>query len=230
MALRSSGIPGLDKLLGGGFPKNGCILLHGPAGSGKTIFGLQFLLEGLKKGEKTLYITLDHQPKRFIEQAKSFKWDLEAYMNCGLFSFLDATQENIFQSPEEFKRIWTRFFKYIEQEKINRVVIDPFRFLETEQAFIYSYRETLLALDSIDTCNSLVIIPSSHLEIPVEATWCSASIALKTSEDDIGISRKLSIQKCVNLAFELDHKRYYIDTNQGLYMPTQSKVSAWPIS
>ncbi len=53
-----SGIPGLDDLMEGGFPKNFVILVAGSSGTGKTTLCLQYLVEGLKKGEKGLYIGL----------------------------------------------------------------------------------------------------------------------------------------------------------------------------
>ncbi len=54
----STGIEGLDYILKGGLSKNRLYLVQGNPGTGKTTMGLQFLLEGEKKGEKGLYITL----------------------------------------------------------------------------------------------------------------------------------------------------------------------------
>ena len=53
-----SGIPGLDDLIEGGYPENFIILVSGPSGTGKTTFCMQFLIEGVKKGEKGIYIGL----------------------------------------------------------------------------------------------------------------------------------------------------------------------------
>jgi circadian clock protein KaiC len=55
----SSGITGLDEMLNGGFPSNKIILFRGGPGTGKTISCLQFILEGAKKEEKGICITLD---------------------------------------------------------------------------------------------------------------------------------------------------------------------------
>ena len=54
----STGVTGLDEILGGGLPGNHVYLLQGPPGSGKTTISIQFLLEGVRHGEKNLYITL----------------------------------------------------------------------------------------------------------------------------------------------------------------------------
>jgi len=63
-----SGIPGMDEILAGGFPEKTVNLICGPAGSAKTLFGMQFLLGGVKKGEKGLYITLE-ESRTNIERA-----------------------------------------------------------------------------------------------------------------------------------------------------------------
>jgi RecA/RadA recombinase len=53
----SSGVPGLDSVLGGGLPRNRLYLVQGTQGAGKTTFALQFLLEGIRAGEACLHIT-----------------------------------------------------------------------------------------------------------------------------------------------------------------------------
>ena len=72
-----SGIPGLDEIIGGGFIKGHQILLAGNAGTGKTIFSCQFLLEGVRNNEKGLYLTLEESPKSIIENMKTFSWGKE---------------------------------------------------------------------------------------------------------------------------------------------------------
>ncbi|HWS18586.1 MAG TPA: ATPase domain-containing protein, partial [Candidatus Elarobacter sp.] len=54
----STGCGGLDNILNGGFPRGRIYLLEGDPGAGKTTLALQFTLEGVKQGERTLYITL----------------------------------------------------------------------------------------------------------------------------------------------------------------------------
>jgi circadian clock protein KaiC len=59
----ATGIPGLDYILGGGFPANRLHLIEGTPGSGKTTLALQFLLHGVATGQKSLYITLSETRK-----------------------------------------------------------------------------------------------------------------------------------------------------------------------
>src|SRR2546429_9793190 len=57
----SSGVPGLDRLIEGGFPANRAVLLCGGTGTGKTTFGLQFLADGLRRGESGAFVSVDER-------------------------------------------------------------------------------------------------------------------------------------------------------------------------
>ncbi|MDI6721102.1 MAG: ATPase domain-containing protein, partial [Candidatus Aenigmarchaeota archaeon] len=70
----SSSIPGLDRLIGGGFPVNDVILLSGGCGTGKTVFGLQFVCFS---GERGIYISFEDEPDEIRSIADSFKWDID---------------------------------------------------------------------------------------------------------------------------------------------------------
>jgi circadian clock protein KaiC len=86
----STGIKGLDQILEGGFPKGRSILVTGDPGTGKTIFSLQFLIEGLARGEKGIYVAADEGPMDIIEQAASLGWDLEHYIEKKELAILNA--------------------------------------------------------------------------------------------------------------------------------------------
>ena len=73
----STGIEGLDDILGGGFTPNRLYLLEGEPGSGKTTMGLQFLLAGVQAGETVLYVTLSETRDELLETAASHGWSLD---------------------------------------------------------------------------------------------------------------------------------------------------------
>ncbi|HEY0825009.1 MAG TPA: ATPase domain-containing protein, partial [Ramlibacter sp.] len=73
----STGIPGLDDVLGGGLPSRHIYLVEGDPGSGKTTLGLHFLLEGVRRDEKGLYVTLSETATELRTVAASHGWSLE---------------------------------------------------------------------------------------------------------------------------------------------------------
>ncbi|MFB6204112.1 MAG: RAD55 family ATPase, partial [Candidatus Nanohaloarchaea archaeon] len=75
----TTGVPGFDELVDGGFPEGSVVLLTGGPGTGKTTFCSQFLWEGLQKGEKVLYITTEELPDEIKEDAAQFGWDFEEF-------------------------------------------------------------------------------------------------------------------------------------------------------
>ena len=85
-----TGISGLDEIIEGGFPKGRSILITGEPGTGKTICALQFLVEGLARGEKGIYVAADEGPADILEQAASLGWDLEKHMEREELAILNA--------------------------------------------------------------------------------------------------------------------------------------------
>src|SRR2546422_1497522 len=73
-----TGIPGLDKLLTGGLPKNRTILLCGGPGTGKTIMSSQFLVNGILDYEDPgVYVSLDENKGQAFGEMVDFGWDFE---------------------------------------------------------------------------------------------------------------------------------------------------------
>jgi len=72
----TSGIAGLDNILRGGFPRDCMLLIAGTPGTGKTTLAIQFLLEGIERGETCLYVTLSETRAEIEKVATSHGWDL----------------------------------------------------------------------------------------------------------------------------------------------------------
>ncbi|MGZ4204389.1 MAG: RAD55 family ATPase [Actinomycetota bacterium] len=71
----SSGVAGLDEMIGGGITEGTVSLVAGPSGGGKTVLGLHFVAEGLARGERCLYVSLQESEAQLIAKAKAFGWD-----------------------------------------------------------------------------------------------------------------------------------------------------------
>ncbi|HLM70467.1 MAG TPA: ATPase domain-containing protein [Thermoplasmata archaeon] len=73
-----TGIPGLDRMLGGGLIAGRPYLVTGGTGSGKTLLGLTFLIEGMRRGEDVLLVAVDEPPNEIVENVRSLGWDLSS--------------------------------------------------------------------------------------------------------------------------------------------------------
>ena len=83
-----TGIEGLDNIIQGGLPKNSITLVSGPPGSGKSILCFQFLYDGIEKGEKCLFLTLDKKTEGILVQAEELGFDFKPAMEKKLVKFL----------------------------------------------------------------------------------------------------------------------------------------------
>jgi circadian clock protein KaiC len=88
-----TGIPSFDMIAEGGIPKNRTTLLSGTAGSGKTVFAIQFLAAGIEAGESGVFVTFEEPPSDIRQNMAGFGWDIEAWEREGRFAFVDASPD-----------------------------------------------------------------------------------------------------------------------------------------
>jgi circadian clock protein KaiC len=89
----SSGVEGLDELVGGGFPRGRVILILGGPGAGKTILASQFLYKGITNyGENGIFVSLDEGKNHYYSEMVKFGWDFKKAEEEGKFLFIDATR------------------------------------------------------------------------------------------------------------------------------------------
>jgi len=120
------GIIGLDDMLGGGLIAGNICAIIGTYGTGKTTFSLQFIWEGLKKGEHAIYISLEEREERILEYMLQKGWDVKPFLNKSLFVIkLDPTDFNLANN-----RIKNELPRLIKQVNARRVVIDPISLFE----------------------------------------------------------------------------------------------------
>ena len=128
----NTGIPGLDEMLNGGFFNGTTNVVSGESGTGKTIFGSQFLYEGAKNGEKTMCIITSEESKSIIKEMRtSFGWDFDELVEKGLLTFVDITdpslrlQKSVEIAPSELIKSFKKLVESkIEEVKPNRIFID----------------------------------------------------------------------------------------------------------
>ncbi|QKZ05973.1 MULTISPECIES: ATPase domain-containing protein [Pseudomonas] len=113
-----SGVPALDKLIGGGLPRSSVTLAMGPSGIGKTSLGIHFLAAG-SAAEPALHFGFYETPQRLQIKAQALGYDFKAMQDAGaLFVSWQPTTEGLVDC------LGARLLKQIDQFKIKRVLID----------------------------------------------------------------------------------------------------------
>jgi len=130
----SSGVPGLDELIQGGFPEGRSILLVGGPGTGKTILSTQFLYKGALKGEPGIFLTLEERPSNLRREMSLLGMDIPKMEKKGLISIIDASlirlgqrsDEHFVLAPDKFdiKHIIATIINTSRQTGAVRLVID----------------------------------------------------------------------------------------------------------
>ncbi|MDN7024691.1 KaiC domain-containing protein [Methanoculleus sp. FWC-SCC1] len=119
------GIEGLDAMLSGGLLEQSICAVVGTYGTGKTTVALQFVYEGLQKGEKVIYISLEEREDFLKATMQQKGWDMEVYADSFYLIRLDPTDFNIAISS-----IKNELPSLIRDVGASRVVIDPISLFE----------------------------------------------------------------------------------------------------
>jgi circadian clock protein KaiC len=150
-AIAATGIAGLDDILGGGFTPNRLYLLEGMPGSGKTTLAFQFLMEGARRGESVLYVTLSETKEEIGAVAESHGWSLEGVQIRELVpteqSLEPGEQYTVFHPSEvELSDTTKKILEDVETLKPSRIVFDSLSELRLLSGNPLRYRRQILAL------------------------------------------------------------------------------------
>jgi circadian clock protein KaiC len=146
-----TGVLGLDEILLGGLPSGQMYLLEGDPGTGKTTLAMQFIIAGVRQGEKTLYVTLSESRTELEGSAISHGWEVS---ELPIAEFIPAEaslspeqQYTVFHPSEvELAETIQKLTQLIDQVKPDRLVIDSLSELRLLAADTMRYRRQLLAL------------------------------------------------------------------------------------
>ena len=146
-----TGIEGLDDILCGGLPPGRMYLVQGDPGAGKTTLGLQFLLEGQRRGERGLYVTLSETRDELGAVAASHGWDVE---KLSLFDLgtsgtrFDVEEQNTLFEPAEVElgELTRALLAQVEEVKPVRLVFDSLSEMRLLAQSALRYRRQVLSL------------------------------------------------------------------------------------
>ena len=165
-----TGIKGMDKLIEGGFEEHSINLIAGGSGSSKTIFSMQFLIDGLKNGKTCLYITFEEKREEFFKNMLDFGWDLEKYEKEGKFIFLEYSPEKVSSMLDEGGGV---IESIVMKKKVERLVLDSISSFELLfEAELEKREKTLALFDLIRKwgCTSILTLEEMPKEVEKGAT------------------------------------------------------------
>ena len=218
----STGVAGIDDILHGGLPQGHVYLIEGDPGAGKTTFAIQFLLEGLRLGEKVLYVTLAETSNELQQVAASHGLDLDELRifqvtSPDLYARPDQQYTVFHPSEVELADVMQSVLDKVEETDPQRVVIDSmaeFRMLAREPL---RYRRQVLNLKQFFTgrkCTVLLLddMTSERRDIQLQSI-AHGVIRLENVPREYGIKRRrLNVIKIRATKFREGYHDYVIET------------------
>jgi circadian clock protein KaiC len=220
-----SGVEGIDAILGGGFPKDCFYLIQGDPGSGKTTMALQFLLEGVRRGERVFYITLSESKTELLKVAASHGWSLAEIPLLELSAIetllRPEAQTTVFHASEvELGRITALLRDELRRIQPTRIVFDSLSEFRLMAETPLRYRRQLLSLkQEFATLPSTVLLLDDKManeQIGVDPHILSLAhgvIEMEQLSPDYGSSRRrLRVLKMRGVKFSEGFHDYIIAT------------------
>jgi circadian clock protein KaiC len=214
----SSGIPEFDRLLGGGVETGSSTLVLGPAGTGKSLAAIIFLVAAIKRRERAALFVFDEELGLLFSRMKGLGIDLEAMQRSGnlFIEQVDAAE----LSPGEFAH---RVRKRVDEDAIKTVVIDSLNGYQAampeENSLILHVHELLQYLNRRGAATFMTVAQHGlvgDMKSPVDVTYLADTVVLLRYFEALGsVRRAISIIKKRTGAHESTIREFRID-NRGL--------------
>jgi circadian clock protein KaiC len=228
-AFVSTGIPGLDNVLGGGLTRDRLYLVEGDPGAGKTTLALQFLAEGAARGETVLYITLAESEVELRAVAQTHGMSLDGVAVREVIpdeSTLDPDEQYTVLHPAEVELGATNntIIRLVEEVNPARVVLDSLSELQLLSGTPLRYRRHVLALKqyfSKRACTALLLDDKTSLKGDQQVrSIAHCVISLQHTDSEYGAERRLvRVLKYRGVAFRRGPHDYSIVTGGLVVYP-----------
>lgn len=216
---QKTGVPGLDKLMGGGVPAGDAVMIIGPAGSGKTTFATQFASQGLREGERVVIAVFEEYPEEYVRRAQARDRDIGRMIEAGKLKVIYLRPLDL--SVDE---TLAAILEAVEEIGATRVVIDSLSGFEVALAptFRDEFQESLYRLVGALTATGVTVLMTT------ETTGGYANVQLTTAHisfitDDIvvqqfaeidgALEKVLVVLKMRGSQHSTEFHRYAIDAN-----------------
>ncbi len=225
----STGVPGLDHILGGGLTRERLYLLEGDPGAGKTTLALQFLIEGARQGEKVLYITLAENEVELRAVASAHGFSMDGVIVHEVIqdeNLLDPNEQYTALHPSEVELGETNnlILEKIEELRPTRVVLDSLSELQLLSGSALRYRRHVLGLKqyfSKRSCTALLLDDKSSVRRDLQVrSIAHGVISLQHFDSDYGAERRvIRVLKYRGIAFRRGPHDYSIVTGGVVVYP-----------
>jgi KaiC/GvpD/RAD55 family RecA-like ATPase len=239
MTRAKTGITGLDELIGGGIIEGSTVLLSGQSGSGKTVFGLQFLYNGITKYNETgVFVTLETRPNELRTEASQFGWDLTDLEQKNALIIVDAasgkaglptSEKYALRRGFDMSTLAEEIYRAIDETKAKRLVIDcisglGIRFSEPSEIRNELFRISALLreLKVTSLFISEIIEPDTQSRAGVEQFVTQGLITLNLSEVNGTLKRDLLVWKMKQTPHSLKKHSFKIGKS-GIEMAVKKK-------
>jgi circadian clock protein KaiC len=210
-----SGITGLDKMLSGGFVPGTANLVRGAPGTGKTVLGLQYLLQGVARGEPGLLISFEEFPQALQNDALALGWDLHAWQEQGLLNLYFTSPQVLLKSLEAPAGPLSDLFI---EKNIKRVVLDSvthFTRLTNEQQQLRGIYNRLINALKREGATSLLLAEEGRIELQRAERGAlsfvvDTIILLRYVEVESAIQRAIAVMKMRGSDHVKEIRRYEI--------------------
>jgi circadian clock protein KaiC len=185
----SSGIAELDEMMGGGIPEGDSVLIGGSSGTGKSLLGTQFIVEGLRQGEPGIVAMFEERPNEYSDRATSFGFDLETPQKEGKLRLLYIRPLDL--SVDETVR---EIIDTVQSIGAKRLLIDSLSGFEMAlaPAFRSDFRESLYRMIGALTRIGVTIVSTVETQ-DLFTEFTLSSYAISFLSDDIVRLRYVSI-------------------------------------
>jgi len=228
-AFISTGIAGLDNVLGGGLTRDRLYLVEGDPGAGKTTLALQFLAEGAARGETVLYITLAETEVELRAVAQAHGMSLEGVRVQEVIpdeSLLDPGEQYTVLHPSEVELGETNnmILRLVEQLNPTRVVLDSLSELQLLSGSPLRYRRHVLALKQYfakRSCTAILLDDKTSVQGDQQVrSIAHCVISLQHTDSEYGAERRLvRVLKYRGVAFRRGPHDYSILTGGLVVYP-----------
>jgi circadian clock protein KaiC len=195
----TTGIPGLDQILGGGLPEHRLYVVEGSAGCGKTTLAFQFLLEGVARGEQSLFVSFSESEDELRLVADSHGWNLDGPLQFYVPNFAQESSSpdsdyTIFEPGEvELNEMMKSLYELIERLSPRRAVFDSVSEMRLLARDPLRYRRHVIGLKNFFAKRNCTVVFTDEAmpdRDPQLLSIAHGVIGLEQNPRDYGTSRR----------------------------------------